>query len=819
MALLRDLRLAARQLRFAPGYSLAAIATLALAIGASTAIFSAVYAVLLKPIPIRDPGSLVVGWGTSAALNMRVLELSYLQVRDIGGTTPAVGTVAAMGSSIWTAVLDGAGEPVKVSTMGVSGNFFELLGAVPRLGRMIRPDDDTTKSAAMMMISHGLWVRQFGSDPNVIGRRVQLNQESHEIIGVMPASFNYPRGTEVWRSAAQAIGDPVPGGNPNPLKNVGVMFIVGRLNAGVTPEAAQAAWSLANAQVLEGSPGPRYDIAVTPFLDHEIGPARQAMWILFGAVGVLLLIACANVSGLMLTRVSLRNHDDAIRSAIGGSRLAIGRLWAAETVCLTVVGGAVGLLTCRWLIGMIVAFAPEGIPRLDEVTMDVPVALFSVTVMTIATLLCGAAPIRHASVVNLAETLNDGSRTVAGGRSYRTRSTLLVMQIGMAVVLLVAAGLVVRSFGALQDLDFGFARDGVLLVKVEPRDQSRPVNTWMTEFLPSVAALPQVESAGGVYLTPMELGSIGQGTWAIAEGQVESSQTASSNPIVNYQSANRDYFKALRIPLLRGRLFSDEDRADAPRVAVISESTAAAFFPGQDPIGKRIKAASFNANQRNPDGAWRTIIGVVGNVRYKGLHETPLDMYDPPAQNTVGTITSLVVRLKPGQDGQALAVAAAIQTQARQRDPRVLVSGIGMLEDVVNKELAPWRFSAWVFALFAGLAFGLSMLGLFSLVTLDVANRRQEFAIRMAVGATPRRIVGGVFRSAGVRAVVGIAVGVAVAAVATRSLQGLLFGVTLEDGVTYTSVIALVLAVVLVAAYLPARRAGGTDPSALLRRG
>ena len=215
------------------------------------------------------------------------------------------------------------------------------------------------------------------------------------------------------------------------------------------------------------------------------------MWVLFGAVGVLLLIACANVSGLMLTRVSLRNHDDAIRSAIGGSRMAIGRLWAAETVWLTVVGGALGLLTCQWLIGMIVALAPEGIPRLDEVTIDVPVALFSITVMTIATLLCGAAPIRHASIVNLVETLNDGSRTVAGGRSYRTRSTLLVMQIGLAVVLLVAAGLVVRSFGALQNLDLGFAREACCAMKVEPRDQSQPVNTWITEFLPQVAALPR----------------------------------------------------------------------------------------------------------------------------------------------------------------------------------------------------------------------------------------------------------------------------------------------------------------------------------------
>jgi predicted permease len=438
--------------------------------------------------------------------------------------------------------------------------------------------------------------------------------------------------------------------------------------------------------------------------------------------------------------------------------------------------------------------------------------------MALATLLCGAAPIRHASVLNLVESLNDGSRTVGGGRSDRTRASLLVIQIGLAVVLLVAAGLVVQSFNALQNLDLGFARDGVVRLKVQPRGISQPVNTWITELLPRINALPEVEVAGGVYLTPMELGSIGQGTWALAEGQPETPATANSNPMLNYQSATRGYFTAMRIPLIRGRMFSDEDRANAPRVALISESTAAAFFPGQNPIGQRIKAASFNANDRNPEGAWRTVIGVVGNVRYRGLHEVQLDLYDPPAQTTVGATTSVVVRLKRGEERKALAVAAAIQAQARQSDPRALVSGISLLDDVVNNEIAPWRFSAWVFALFAGLAFVLSMLGLFSLVSLDVANRRREFAIRVAVGATAGHIVGGVFRAAGLRAGLGIAGGLAAAAVATRSLQGLLFGVPLVDALTYGAVVALVAIVVAAASYLPARRAASTDPLALLRR-
>ena len=813
------MRLALRHLKNAPGYTLAAVVTLALAIGGSTAIFSAVYAVLLKPMPIREPGQLMVGWGRSAAAAMRVIELSYLDIRDIGAATPHVGQVAAVGSSAWSAVIDGGGEPVKIATTGVSGNFFELLGAVPQVGRVIRPDDDRTKSAPVVVISHGLWASTFGANANIVGRRIQLDEEPHEIIGVMPAAFDYPRGTAAWKAVAPIIGDPVPGGNPDPMRNVGVLFLLARLNHGIAPEMAIAEWTRANRQVLAASPlSPTYDIAATPFLDYYVGPARQAMWVLFGAVGVLLLIACANVSGLILTRVSLRHRDDAIRVAVGGTRTAIARLWAAETVWLTIIGGMLGLLICQWLIATIVALPPEGIPRLDEVGMEWPVAMFSIATMALVTLLCGAAPIRHSSVLNLTESLNDGSRTVAGGRSHRTRSSLLMIQIGLAVVLLVAAGLVVQSFNALQRLDLGYSRQAVLRLKVEPRGTSQPVNTWVADLLPGISALDEVEAAGAVYLTPLELGSIGQGTWALAEGQPETPETANANPMVNYLSATPDYFKVMRIPLVRGRMFTENDRANAPRVVLISESTAAAFFPGQDPVGKRFKAASFNDNDRNIQGAWRTVIGVVGNVRYRGLHEVQLDMYDPPAQTTVGTTTSLVVRLRPGHESKALAVAAAIQTLARQSDPRALVSGISMLEEVVNKEIAPWRFSAWVLALFAGLAFALAMLGLFSLVSLDVANRRREFAIRMAVGATGADIVAGVVRSTGMRALAGVASGAVVALAASRGLGSLLYDIAVIDARTYISVIVVVSAVTFIAAYLPARRAASANPLTLLRR-
>ena len=810
------LRQAFRRLRHSPGYAAAAITTLALAIGATTAIFSAVYAVLLADMPLRQPERLVVGWGTSERQVMQVIEMSYLDIEDLGAATPGIAQVASVGSSAWTATLDGEGEPVKLAGNGVSGRFFDLVGATPLLGRMIRPEDDRTNSPAVIVISHGLWVRQFGSDPRVIGKRVRLDDQMREIVGVMPATFDYPRGTEFWQPIAPILGDgPSFGSNPNPMRNIGVLFIVGRLNDGVSAAAAAAEWTRAHARMQENQPGPKYDITVTPFLDHHIGPARQAMWILLGAVAVLLLIACANVSGLMLTRVALRHRDDAVRQAIGASRGMIGRNWLAETLVLTAAGAALGLLLCQWFITAILALAPEGIPRLDAVAINTPVALFSLSVMAIVTLLCGMAPIRHASTLSLVETLNDGSRTIAGGRSYRTRSALLVLQIGLSVVLLVAAGLVARSFTLLQQIDLGFSPSDVLIMKVEPRVDTPPTSEWIEGLLERVRTIDRVDAAGAVYLTPMELGSVGQGVWVLAEGQVESPETTFKNPSLNYQVATPEYFSAMGIALKRGRLFNDRDVATSPRVTIVSESTARALFPGQEAVGKRIMSSAFSAD-RKQQSAWRTIVGVVSDVRYRGLNEVQLDMYDPPAQTRL-PVTSLTVRVARGTP--PLAIASAITTQARDLDPRVLVSGITTLDAVVGTAMAPWRFSAWVFVLFAALALCLATVGLFSLVSLDVANRRQEFAIRSALGASGPQLIRGVVRAAGVRSIAGIAIGLVVAVAGMRAIRSLLFGVEAIDWATYSVVVLVVAAMVAVAAYLPARAAASVDPLALLRRG
>jgi predicted permease len=812
---IQDLRYAVRRLRQARGYTASAILTLALAIGATTAIFSAVHAVLLKPMPIRQPDRLVVSWGVVPERASGVIELSYLDVKDLAKATPDIADVASMGAHAWPAVLDGEGEPRKLSTAGVSGPFFEVLGTTPFMGRLLRQEDDAPNMPRVVVISHALWTGQFGSDPGIVGRRIRLDDERVEIVGVAQPGFDYPWNSELWQPVYPILAASAAIWKTDVLRNVGVLFMVGRLKPGMTPPVAAEQWTRARERLQSGTPGFTFNLLAMPFLEHEIGPARQAIWILFAAAAVLLLIACANVSGLMLTRVAIRHREDAVRLALGASRLAVGRPWVIESLLLTVVGGAIGLLFSQLLVDGIVALAPAGIPRLDEVTINVPVALFTFAVMAAVSVLCGAAPVRQTGTVSLAPALNDSSRTIAGARSYRTRSALLVFQIAMSVVLLIAAALVVRSFGALQRVDLGFDPDAVLTLRVEPRVEKPPVNDWMRELLARVTALPPVESAGAVALLPLELGAIGQSTWVLKEHQPDKPEVARQNPILNFQAATPGYFRAMRIPLRRGRLFEPGDVAAAPRVAIIGDRTAALLFPGEDPLGKRVRLPVFGAGD-GPKSALRTIVGVVADVRYRGINTVLPDIYDPAAQAGIDA-QSLAVRIRPEAGSTPLAVAAAIQRHARELDGRVIVSRITTLEAVVASAMAPWRFSAWIFALFASLACLLAAVGLFSLVSLDVASRRQEFAVRSAMGASGGIIVRGVMTSAAIRAGIGIAAGVAVALGATRVLTGLLYGVGGKDPATYAVVLVFVVLVVGLAAYLPARRAAECDPSALLR--
>ncbi len=812
MATPGDVRLALRHLLKVPGYTFAVVVILALTIGANSAMFSAVHAVLLRPMPIRQPGNLVVCWESDPSRNLAVVELSYRNFQDWAAHSQSFTQTAAIGSSTWPAVMDTSNESARVSSAGVSASFFDTLGVLPEVGRGFRPEDDAVKAPRVVVLSHGMWVRRFGADPRAVGTTIQLDKP-HTIVGVMPDGFDFPRGTDFWTPVVPILADSAAGWRTDTLENVGVLFVVGRLREGVTPRMATDELGRLAGELQRDGGAHRFGAAVvvTPLLDYLLGPVRQALWALFAAVGVLLLIGCANVSGLMLTRVSLKRREHAVRLALGATGRTLGRQWALEALILAIAGGISGLIASQWMVKAIVALAPDDVPRLSNVSINLPVAAFTFAAMLATAVLCGAGPMRHAATANLLDALNDAARSTPGRQSHRARSFLLILQIGLTVVLLVAAGLVVRSFVNLRNIDLGFAPSNVLTMNVGPRGPKLSTNQWIHTLVGRVEALPDVEVAGAVYLRPLALGPIGQETGVLLEGQAKTPDAARQNPTLNYQVATPGYFAAMRIQLKAGRLFNAQDRAGSPRVVLVGETTARRLWPGQDPIGTRVLMPTFASE--GPESDWRTVVGVVADVRYRGIDDVRLDVYDAALQSPMAA-TDLVVRTS----GDPRRVAGAVQAEARRLDPRVVVDRLTTMEAIVSRAVAPWRFSVWMFTLFAATAFMLATVGLFSAVCLDAAQRRHEFAIRLALGAQRADVLRSVLLVAAWRVLAGIAVGVLIAIAGTRGIRSVLFGVGALDAPTYGAVIALVLAVVAVASYLPARRAADIHPLALLRR-
>ncbi len=812
MGILHGARLAFRNLVKTPGYTLAAVITLTLVMAANSAMFSAVYAVLLRPLPIRHTENLVVCWASDQSRQLPVVELSYRNFEDWSSHSKSFTQAAAIGSSTWPALLDGPDGSARLSSAGVSVSFFETLGVVPEYGRTFRADDDVPKAPRVVILSHRTWVTRFGADPQIVGTTIQLT-ELHTVVGVMPEAFDFPRGTDFWTPVVPILANSGKQWRADALNDVGVLFVIGRLRAGVTPRMAAEELDGLAGQLERNGASRRFGsgVVVTPFLDYVLGPVRQVLWALLAAVGVLLLIGCANVSALMLTRASLRRREHAVRIALGATGRDLAGLWISEAVILSVAGGALGLMTSEWIAKAIVAIAPEDVPRLADVSINFPVAVFTCGTLFTVAILCGAGPIRHASAVNVVEALNEAARSTPSRQTHRTRSLLVILQIGLSVVLLVAAGLVVRSFMNLRSTDLGFLPSQVVTMTLGPRDPKPSANQWMDELLRRVNALPEVEAAGAVYLRPLILGSIGQETSVLLEGQPATRQAERQNPTLNYQIATPGYFPAMRIPIRRGRLFNGQDTPGSPRVALVSELAARRLWPGQDPIGKRVSLPTFRPD--GPPRAWRTVVGVVGDVRYRGMDDVRLDVYDAALQSSTAA-TDIVVRTS----GDTRRTAAAVQAEARRLDPRVVVDRLTTMDAIVSRAVAPWRFSVWMFTVFAGLALVLATVGLFSLVSLGVAQRHHEFAVRLALGARQGDIVRPVLLLAGKRVLAGVALGLLFSVAITRTIGSLLFGVAGLDATTYAGVLALLIAVVAVAAYLPARRATSVDPMTLLRR-
>ena len=798
-----------RRLFQQPGYVAGCVLTLAVAIGASSAIFGVVHGVILKPLPIRNPGELVMGWEEDRARNLAVVELTYRSFDYLASHSKTLASAAVVGSSTWSDVLTSGGEPARVATAGVSASFLDTLGVRPELGRGFRATDDQPNAPPVAIVSHAFWTRRFGSDPAIVGRVIDFDNR-REVIGVMPRDFDFPSGTDFWIPVVPVLAR-AGGTRFDGLKDIGVLFAIGRLRPGVTRASATQELETLAAQAVRDGGAVRFgsSVVVTPFLDHVLGSLRPALWAALAAVGVLVLIACANVSGLMLTRARRRMREYVIQRALGATQGRLARQWMGEALLLAVAGGMLGLIGAHWIIRVIVALAPSGIPRLADVSINLPVAAFAFGATMTAALLCGVSALRHATGGNLLSALADVARGTPGPRSTRARSALLSVQVALAVVLLVGAGLIVQSFVNLGRIDLGFAPSNVIAMDLSPRGDGRPTNEWMADLLDRVSRLPDVEAAGAVFLRPLALGAIGQETDVVLEGQADSPESRRRNPALNAQVATPGYFRAMRIPLLAGRFFTPDDRAQADRVAVVSESAARRLWPGADPIGRKMLMPTHGPKRER---AWRTVVGVVADVRYRGLTDARLDVYDAAAQSPLAA-TDLVVRTR----GDLGTVSLAVQAEARRLNPGVVIDRVISMDAILGRATSPWRLSVWLFTLFAAIAFAIATVGLISVVGLDVAERRREFAIRLALGADRGQMVGLVLRTAGVWAALGVAGGVVSALAASRALGSLLFDVTPVDPATYALVVALVIAVVAIASYLPARRAAEVDPMTLFR--
>lgn len=816
---MNELRYSFRLLRRSPGFALAAISTLALAIGANTAVFTVVDAVLVRPLPIDDPGRVVVIWPRERANPTTIGEFSHFTFRQWQEQTRTFEQVAAIGSVNWSLALLQGGERTTLSSAAVSASFFPLMRTPAALGRTLTAEDDRKGAPDVVVMSHDCWMNRFGGDPTIIGRRLRTIGGAVTMVGVMPRGFDYPRGAEVWMPVVPQLVGAGAEWNLDALNTpwFGVLWAVGRLKPEVTHDAARAELN----GLIERATGkafpPGMEAALTPLIEHIFGKTRPAFFALAACVGLLLLIACANVAGLLIVRAGARSHEFAVRLALGASRWRILRQSLSDALLVSLIGAAIGLVLAFWTVQALVALAPADVPRLDTVRFDFRSVGFAWLVCLIAAGLAGLGPGLHASRWKLTEILKSGSGRLTRSRSMRRG--FVAAQIAMALALLVGAGLVGRSFVNLLRLDFGFKPRGVLTLDVTVPDVPGPerykVIAFYTALLERVRAMPGVEAAGAIYLRPLEHTAIGLDGSVLIEGQRTDPQYRDweRNPRVNYEAITPDYFRAMGIPVLRGRAFSRSDTAGAAQVVIVSEGLARRLWPGKDPIGRRLMRSD-PAVDKDKRPLWSTVVGVVSDVRYRGLADVRFDLYVPFEQKPDAPVKHLMVRTS----GNPVALAAAIRAEARRLESTASVDGITTMEHIVDRAAAPWRFSASTLGALSLLALGLAILGVYGIVSQSVMERTREIAVRVALGALPRDVVRLVLREAMAMTFLGVAGGVTAAIAIGRVLTALLFGVRPIDPATFAAMALLFTIVSAAATLIPARRALRIDPASALRQ-
>ncbi len=820
--LAQDLRFAIRVLLANPGFSIVAILSLAIGIGANSAIFSVASALLLRPLPYKNADRQVILWNTSPGLGIVEDWFSTAQYFDIRNGTQSFEDVAiAIGAN---SNLTGDGEPERVGTIRVSSNLLPLLGVRPLIGDLFGPDDDRPGKTGKALLGFGTWTARYGGDRNVIGRALTLNGQPYEVVGILPASFSLPR--EVMPTLG-VVDDaevvlPLPlAANAAEVRNREDYNIIATLKPGVAIAQARVELDALTARLRREHPDfypPNGGLTfrVLPLQEQAVGRVRLALLVLAASVAFVLLIACANVANLLLSRALARQKEVAVRLALGASRWRIVRQFLTESLVLAFAGGLVGLLLSFFCLEGIRSLGEASVPRLHEIAIDWRVLLFTLAISVLAGAIFGLAPALRLSTLDLHGNLKDASRGSAGasavwGRGQNLRRLLVVAELALSVMLLIGAGLLIRSFSQLQHVSPGFNPANVLTLELtmtgrKYNDADAVLQTYK-QLWERLSALPGVTAAGAVSALPLSQ------MMAWGPITIEGRTAPEGEKFINadIRVVGGDYFRAMDIRLRQGRLFSQEhDTRTSPRVVVIDERMASQFWPGEDPIGKRIRTGGFDVT---PDTPWMTIVGVVAGVKQDALDADSRIAYYRFQGQTPSRAMNVVVRSATEPSG----VAAAVTAQIRALDPDLPIYKMRTMGERVEASLAERRFSMLLLSLFAVLALGLAAIGIYGVMAYLVSQGTRELGIRLALGATPRDVLVLVVQQGMLVAATGLALGLACAFVLTRFMRALLFGVQASDPATFAAIAVTLTLVALAACYVPARRAARIDPMVSLR--
>jgi len=805
---IQDLKFALRMLGKNPGFTLVAVLTLALGIGANSAIFSVVNSVLLQPLPYHDPGRLLYLAGVVRQTGAVGANLSFTKFSQIKEQNRTLESATAFYAATMSLVTER--EPEAVNAGRASGDFFRVLGISPIRGRDFLPEEDAAGGADVAIISDGFWHSHFAGDPAALGRSMTLDGRPVTIVGILPSSFRFPLQfpePDVWMPR---VFDPIFLRPEQVRSGAGYLGVIARLRSGETLASAKAELDTIDARYRSQFTGfvdaEKFGVSTAPLAESLVGPLRPGFAVLLAAVGFLLLIACANVANLLLARATSREREMAVRKALGASGGRLVRQLLSESLLLSLFGGVLGVALAAGILPTLRAFSPGSVPRLAETRLDAPVLLFSVLLSFVTGVLFGLVPALQARAGNLHEALKEGTRgSSEGGHRGKLRALLVVVEMAVALVLMTGAGLLLQSFSRLMKVNPGFTSDHrmTFLLNLPPNRYTQPEmqTQFYRQLIERVKTLPGVDSAGVTSYLPLS-GAI-RFVYFCPEDTV--CRGIGKDPLTALRQVSTAYFDTVRTPLLRGRIFNERDVATSPPVAIVNQTIADRYWPGKNPIGRHI------ANSR--DMVQREIVGVVSDVKFNALNIASSEEMYVPLEQVPWPSTTLIVH----SQGDSQALVSGVRTKIAEIDPNLPVTSIASMDSIVAASVAQPRVLSQFVGVFAGFALLLAAIGIYGVMAYSVAARTQEMGIRMSLGAEPQDIVRLVVGQGMRLALLGVGIGLAASLALTRLISTLLFGVSTTDPLSFSLAAAVLVTTALVACYLPARRATRVDPIVVLR--